>query len=89
MLTLIPANFVPQEVTEEDITIASLAWGFTLGFGILTVWHAIKQTKRAIRVVGASRLNSPYIIMIWLEILVCLAFGIICFMHLKGLIPPR
>ncbi|PNS16837.1 hypothetical protein CAC42_4801 [Sphaceloma murrayae] len=81
-------TFKQQEVTRGDMNIASIAWGFTLGFGFLTVWTAIKQTLAAKRRHGAKRLNSPYIWMIWLEIIVCLAFSIECWLHLAGVIPP-
>ncbi|KAL0264409.1 hypothetical protein SLS55_000359 [Diplodia seriata] len=88
MLTLLAPGFKLQPVTEDDIALAGLAWGFTLGFGFLTVWTAIKQTRHVSKLHGASRLNSPYIWMIWGEISVCLAFSIICWLHLRGDIPP-
>ncbi|KAF4552043.1 Hypothetical protein D9617_11g008900 [Elsinoe fawcettii] len=81
-------NFVKQEVTGGDMNIASIAWGFSMGFGFLTVWSAVKQTNSAKRRHGARRLNTPYIWMIWLEILVCLAFSIECWLYLVGIIPP-
>ncbi|KAL3427371.1 hypothetical protein PVAG01_00880 [Phlyctema vagabunda] len=88
MLNLLPSQFVLQSVTPDDMTIASLCWGFTLGFGFLTVWAAIKQTTQVRRTHGLSRLTSPYITMIWAEISVCLSFSIICWLHLRGVIPP-
>ncbi|KAI9158027.1 hypothetical protein HJFPF1_06013 [Paramyrothecium foliicola] len=88
MKDLLPSNFVPETVTRNDIVIASLAWGFTLGIGWLTTWTAMQQTRGVIKRRGWAVLRNTYIIMIWLEILVCLAFGIICFMHLMGAIPP-
>ncbi|TKX25148.1 hypothetical protein C1H76_2640 [Elsinoe australis] len=81
-------NFKQQVVTRGDMNIASIAWGFSMGFGFLTVWTATKQTMAAKRRHGAKRLNSPYIWMIWLEILVCLAFSIECWLYLAGVIPP-
>ena len=36
MLTLVPDDFKPLVVTRSDLVIASVAWGFTLGFGFLT-----------------------------------------------------
>ncbi|KAI5838193.1 hypothetical protein DFP73DRAFT_566120 [Morchella snyderi] len=83
MITLIPDNYVAQEVTKADMNIASICWGFTLGFGFLTTWEAIRQTNRA-----RDPLRSVYIWMIWLEIFVCLAFSIICWIHIDGNIPP-
>ncbi|KAH8661089.1 hypothetical protein BGZ61DRAFT_593874 [Ilyonectria robusta] len=88
MITLLSPHFVPQEVTEDDLALASLAWGFTIGFGWLTTWTATKQTKRIYERRGLLVFRSAYIWMIWLEILVCLIFSIICWLHLKGIIPP-
>ncbi|CAD6502737.1 BgTH12-05327 [Blumeria graminis f. sp. triticale] len=72
----------PTEITRSDLAIASMAWGFTMGFGFLTTWTAMKQTALVHRRYGVSRLNSPYIWMIWLEILVCLTLSVICWLHL-------
>jgi hypothetical protein len=43
---MIPPTCVLQPVTRDDLVIASLAWGFTIGFGWLTTWTAIKQTRK-------------------------------------------
>ncbi|KAM5528250.1 hypothetical protein FOXYSP1_19519 [Fusarium oxysporum f. sp. phaseoli] len=88
MITLLPPDFHPQEVTEHDLIIASLAWGFTIGFGWLTTWTAIKQTTQVYRRHGARAFRSAYIWMVWLELLVCLIFAVICFLHLLAYIPP-
>ncbi|KAH9217412.1 hypothetical protein DL95DRAFT_334006, partial [Leptodontidium sp. 2 PMI_412] len=88
MITLLSDHYVAQPVTVNDLQLASLAWGFTIGFGFLTTWTAIKQTADMKRRYGYSKLNSPYIWMIWLEILVCLIFSIICWLHLNHIIPP-
>ncbi|KAL2069134.1 hypothetical protein VTL71DRAFT_15472 [Oculimacula yallundae] len=88
MITLLPNDFKPLIVTQSDLVIASIAWGFTLGFGFLTTWTAFKQTTEVAQRYGFSKAHSPYIVMIWLEILVCLIFSIICWLHLNGNIPP-
>ncbi|KAL1966283.1 hypothetical protein VTN77DRAFT_4636 [Rasamsonia byssochlamydoides] len=65
-----------------DFKIAGLAAGFTLGFGFLTVWKAIKQTtaiKRPHR--------SPYVYLVWGEILANLCIGIVGWLFLEGIIP--
>ncbi|KAH7116280.1 hypothetical protein EDB81DRAFT_916545 [Dactylonectria macrodidyma] len=77
MITLLSPNFVLQEVTEDDLALASLAWGFTIGFGWLTTWTAVKQTKRIYERRGLLVFRNAYVWMIWLEILVCLIFSII------------
>jgi amino acid transporter len=89
MITLLSPHYVLQEVTEDDIVVASLAWGFTIGFGWLTTWTAMKQTKHIYKRHRLSVFRNAYVWMIWLEILVCLIFSIICWLHLKDYIPPR
>ncbi|KAH6663790.1 hypothetical protein B0J14DRAFT_523637, partial [Halenospora varia] len=88
MITLLSDHYIAEPVTIDDLQLASLAWGFTIGFGFLTTWTAIKQTADMKRRYGYSKLNSPYIWMIWLEILVCLIFSIICWLYLNHIIPP-
>jgi amino acid transporter len=89
MITLLSPHYVAQEVTRTDMLIASIAFGFTCGFGWLTVSKALKQTAQVYQRYGVAKLNTPYVWMIWLEILVCLIFCIICWLHLDGIIPPR
>jgi hypothetical protein len=70
--------------SETDIKVASLAAGFTLGFGFLTVWEAMKQTRR-----NRNPLRSMYIYMVWGEIAANLAIAIIGWLFLDGIIGPR
>ncbi|KAL2284897.1 hypothetical protein FJTKL_08710 [Diaporthe vaccinii] len=88
MKTFLPPHFVLEEVTSDDFVIASLAWGFTLGFGWLTVSSAIAQTAKTWRRYGSRSIHNTYIWMIWLEIIVCIIFSTICWLYLKGTIPP-
>ncbi|KAH6900813.1 hypothetical protein B0T10DRAFT_37694 [Thelonectria olida] len=88
MITLLSPHYKPLEVTQHDLIIASIAWGFTIGFGWLTTWTALKQSVQIWRRRGRAVLRSTYVWMIWLEILVCLIFGIICYLHLQHMIPP-
>ncbi len=69
--------------SKGDIQLASLAAGFTLGFGFLTVWQAIKQTQR-----NKRPWRSAYVYMIWGEIAANLAIGIIGWIFLDGIISP-
>lgn len=69
--------------SKSDIQVASLAAGFTLGFGFLTVWEAIKQTRR-----NRNPARSAYIYMIWGEIVANLAIGIIGWLFLDGVLGP-
>lgn len=67
----------------QDFQLAALAAGFTLGFGFLTVWEAIKQTRR-----NHSPLRSAYIYMVWGEILVNVCIGIVGWLFLNDAIGP-
>jgi multisubunit Na+/H+ antiporter MnhE subunit len=67
----------------QDFELAALATGFTIGFGFLTVWEAIKQTRR-----NRNRLRSAYIYMIWGEIVVNAAIVIIAWLFLHGKLGP-
>lgn len=89
MSTLLGNHYVLPEVTQTDMNIASIAFGFTLGFGLLTAWTAVKQTKGIWMRHKTGVFKSPYVWMIWLEIIDCLVFSIICWLHLKGAISPR
>jgi hypothetical protein len=67
----------------QDYQIAALAAGFTIGFGLLTVWEAIKQTRR-----NRNPLRSVYIYMVWGEIFVNLVIAIIAWLFLNGEMGP-
>ncbi|KAF6821786.1 hypothetical protein CPLU01_12399 [Colletotrichum plurivorum] len=69
--------------SKTDYQIASLAAGFTIGFGFLTVWEAMKQTRR-----NRNPLRSTYIYMMWGEILANLVITIIGWLFLDGIIGP-
>ncbi|KAK8013740.1 hypothetical protein PG991_009333 [Apiospora marii] len=62
-----------------DYQVASLAAGFALGFGILTVWEATKQTNH-----NKNPLRSAYIWMVWGEIVANLILGILAYLFLDG-----
>ncbi|KAF5679234.1 hypothetical protein FHETE_975 [Fusarium heterosporum] len=67
----------------SDYKVASMAAGFSIGFGFLTVWQAIKQTMR-----NRNPLRSAYIYMIWGEIAANLGLGILGYLFLDGAIKP-
>ncbi|KAL7814923.1 hypothetical protein V8C44DRAFT_324844, partial [Trichoderma aethiopicum] len=67
----------------SDIQLASVAAGFTLGFGFLTVWKAIQHTVR-----NRRPWKSPYIYMVWGEIAANLILGIIGWLFLDGILGP-
>ncbi|KAI1660300.1 hypothetical protein F4813DRAFT_351620 [Daldinia decipiens] len=62
-----------------DIQVSSLAAGFSIGFGILTVWEAVKQTRR-----NRNPLRSTYIYMLWGEIVANLAILIVGYLWIDG-----
>ncbi|KAI4618795.1 hypothetical protein J4E80_005399 [Alternaria sp. BMP 0032] len=72
-----------MSATVQDFQLAALAAGFTIGFGFLTVWEAVKQTRR-----NHSPLRSAYIYMIWGEILVNVIIGIIGWLFLNDVLGP-
>lgn len=65
-----------------DFKLVGLAAGFTLGFGFLTVWNAIKQTRRI-----EKAYKSPYIILIWLELLSNVTIGVLGWLVLEEIVP--
>ncbi|KAI8940925.1 hypothetical protein NX059_002180 [Plenodomus lindquistii] len=67
----------------QDYQLAALAAGFTIGFGFLTVWEAVKQTRR-----NRNPLRSIYIYMIWGEIFANVAIGVIGWLFLNGKLGP-
>ncbi|CAE7068333.1 unnamed protein product [Rhizoctonia solani] len=69
----------PPVILDGDMRLATLAFGFTIGFGWFVVWHAIRQTRK-------TRKWSAYIIMCWSEIIVCTVFAIICWLYLCEII---
>ncbi|PVH95975.1 hypothetical protein DM02DRAFT_599949 [Periconia macrospinosa] len=69
--------------SDTDYKVAALAAGFTIGFGFLTVWEAIKQTRR-----NHNPLRSSYIYMIWGQIAANLGIGIIGWLILNGVLHP-
>ncbi|KAJ7447668.1 hypothetical protein FB451DRAFT_1290105 [Mycena latifolia] len=72
--------YVDLVVTEGDIILVSMAFGWTLGFGYFTVCHAVRETRRT------RRLNI-YVILIWSQLVVSGAFAIISWLYLRKIIP--
>lgn len=69
--------------TKTDFQVASLAAGFSLGFGFLTAWEAIKQTKR-----NKNPARSAYIYMVWAEIAVNIVIAVLGWLFLDGVLKP-
>lgn len=62
-------------------TLASLAAGFALGFGFLTVWEAVKQTRR-----NQNPKRSLYIYMVWGEIAANVGIGVMGWLLIEGIL---
>ncbi|KAJ4301199.1 hypothetical protein N0V90_003290 [Kalmusia sp. IMI 367209] len=67
--------------------IPTICFGFTLGFGTLTISKAGKQTLSVVR--RKHGIWSPYLFMIWIEIIVCLAMAILSWLFVRGDIKPK
>ncbi|OAG00646.1 uncharacterized protein CC84DRAFT_320513 [Paraphaeosphaeria sporulosa] len=65
--------------------VPTICFGFTLGFATLTISKAAKQTLSVMR--RKNNKFSPYIFMIWIEIVVCLAMAIMSWLWIRGDLP--
>ncbi|KAK4120179.1 hypothetical protein N657DRAFT_625393 [Parathielavia appendiculata] len=70
------------ESSLADIKLAGIAFGFTLGFGFLTVWKAIKQTMAV-----SSPRRSIYVILVWIEIFSNMAIAIMAWLLMEEVLP--
>lgn len=68
----------------QDQIVGALAVGFVLGFGLLTVWEAIKQTRRS-----KNPRRSPYVFMVWGEILANVGILVLGFLFFEGVVGAR
>jgi hypothetical protein len=68
----------------QDFQLAAVAAGFTIGFGFLTVWEAIKQTQQ-----NRNPLRSAYIYMVWGEILANVGLGILAWLFVNDIVGAR
>lgn len=69
--------------SKTDFQVAALAAGFSLGFGFLTAWEAVKQTR-----LNKNPLRSTYIYMIWGEIVANVVIAILGWVFLEGIVKP-
>ncbi|KAL1595900.1 hypothetical protein SLS60_009590 [Paraconiothyrium brasiliense] len=67
--------------------IPTICFGFTLGFATLTISKAGKQTLSVLR--RKHNKFSPYVFMIWVEIVVCLAMAIMSWLWIRGDLPSK
>ncbi|KAF2186469.1 hypothetical protein K469DRAFT_706445 [Zopfia rhizophila CBS 207.26] len=71
---------------ESRMDIPTICFGFTLGFMVLTGSNVGKQSISIFRRTGS--IFSLYLFMIWMELIVCLAWALSAWLFLRGDIPP-
>jgi hypothetical protein len=84
--SLLPAHFKELPPTLGDVKFASVVWGVTLGFGLLTAWKAVEQM---IPIWKRNRCTkSLYIWMVWGLWLDNMALSVICYLFMDGVFKP-
>ncbi|KAK0387706.1 hypothetical protein NLU13_3951 [Sarocladium strictum] len=83
--TLISPSYVPYRPTLNDIILASIIWGISLGVALFTFASATVQTMRAWR---ETRRVTLYMILMWLEWSSCTAMGVLSWLFLTKVIRP-
>jgi hypothetical protein len=83
------SDFTPEQLAfmAEDQKLASIAWGFTLGFGVLTTCKAISQTRAIMQ--RPNRQSNTYLWLVWGSLLVNLAASILVWLGIDGKITPK
>ncbi|KAK8872284.1 hypothetical protein PGQ11_002798 [Apiospora arundinis] len=79
-------DYPPKQVTTDQYVIASVVLGFTLGFVWLTSRAAIRHTWHVYKEYGVVR--SPYVWMVWGQILTCVGSAILYFLYLRSIVVP-
>jgi len=64
-----------------DAKVASFAAGFSVGFGFLTAWAAVKQTRKQ-----RQPWKSVFVWMVWGELVACAGIGIQAYLLLNGIV---
>lgn len=82
---LVPDRFVSDLPDEDDMNVASIVWGLSLGIFIFNCAKAIRQSKSAIE--RRKRLTA-YVTLVWMEIISSLILSVMCWLYLRGVIPP-
>ncbi|KAF3045869.1 hypothetical protein E8E12_002027 [Didymella heteroderae] len=79
----VPPHFVNEPISRTDIITASVVWGLTLVATLSATYLGYGQTRNS-----RSPLRSAYVWMIWIELAVCFAMGLECFLHMLKVIRP-
>ncbi|CAM1509912.1 Fc.00g002470.m01.CDS01 [Cosmosporella sp. VM-42] len=82
---LVPPNYVPDLPNDDEMNIASIIWGLSLGVTVFNAAKAFRQSKSAIQ--RRKRLTA-YVCLIWAEIISSFLLGIMTWLYLRGIIGP-
>lgn len=82
---LLPDHFELKKPSSNDMNIASIAWGFSLGVGIFTGAKGLKQTIKSWK--RGTRTNI-YLILLWLEWTSSTIMSTVTWLYLRQHIPP-
>lgn len=82
----VPDTYKLEPVSSTDTKLASVAWGFTLGFGFLT---AVKAATQTVRIWRRRKHVTTYMILTWGELVVSTIFGFLCWFFMNRSFPPR
>lgn len=82
----VPSDYKFETVSTTDMQLASIAWGFTLGFGFLT---AVKAGKQTLGIWRRRKRITTYMILAWGEMIASILFGFLCWFFMDRKIPPR
>ena len=82
----VPDDYKPEPVSLTDMQLASIAWGFTFGFGFLT---AVKAAKQTVRIWRRRKRVTTYMVLAWGEMVASIIFGILCWLFMDHKFPPR
>lgn len=80
-----PDHFIPETSSDSDVKIASIAFGFQLGFSLLT---GAKAASQALRIWRRVHRVTPYVAMMWAEIIANTILGALSWLYLVGVLQP-
>ena len=82
---LVPEHFKDDLPSEDDMNIASIIWGLSLGVVVFNCAKAFRQAKSAIH---RRKRITTYVTLVWLEIISSFILGVMVWLYLRGIIPP-
>ncbi|KAF5556148.1 hypothetical protein FMEXI_1281 [Fusarium mexicanum] len=82
---LVPDHFVADVPGEDEMNLASVVWGISLGITIFTCAKAFQQARSLFR--RRRRLNA-YAVFVWLEILSSVVMGVIIWLYFRQVVGP-